>query len=210
MTKQCRICHKDKDITDFYKSKITRDKLMHECKICTSEARKLNYRSNPEIKKAAALKWYYENHEEAKKRNNDYRWKNRDVAVKRTKDWCDANRDYKNQYDREYYQRNKLAYYLRNENRRAAKIAQSDPPGWKATVPWWREVMERNKNRCSYCNKEFGKERLDRPTMEHKIPLSRGGKHSVDNIVPACRACNDSKSVKTPDEWRQPVYFMKS
>ncbi len=52
-----------------------------------------------------------------------------------------------------------------------------------------------NPDVCVYCGAQF--EHLD-----HTVPLSRGGHHSVDNIVPSCRSCNDSKADKLPHEWR--------
>lgn len=36
---------------------------------------------------------------------------------------------------------------------------------------------------------------------DHYIPLSRGGLHCKDNIVPACKSCNLSKNNQMPDEW---------
>lgn len=49
---------------------------------------------------------------------------------------------------------------------------------------------------CAYCGVAPGE------TMDHVIPLSRGGLHEPGNIVPACKACNFAKHDKTPDEWR--------
>ena len=37
--------------------------------------------------------------------------------------------------------------------------------------------------------------------QEHFIPLSKGGGYSMGNIIPACRACNASKSDKDFFEW---------
>lgn len=49
---------------------------------------------------------------------------------------------------------------------------------------------------CHYCK------RTDLPlTQDHVLPLSRGGSHTKDNVVPACKPCNSSKRDKTPDEW---------
>lgn len=60
---------------------------------------------------------------------------------------------------------------------------------------------------CSYCNIEmyFGPEqyRDDKASMDHVIPLSRGGHHSNDNIVLACLACNMSKGNRLVSEWER-------
>lgn len=50
-------------------------------------------------------------------------------------------------------------------------------------------------NRCVYCLKP------DKLTIDHKIPLSRGGSNQLANIVPACRFCNNSKNSKTAKEF---------
>ena len=37
--------------------------------------------------------------------------------------------------------------------------------------------------------------------MDHLTPLSRGGSHTLENLVPACGRCNMQKSAKTYEEW---------
>ncbi len=37
--------------------------------------------------------------------------------------------------------------------------------------------------------------------MDHILPLSRGGSHSIDNVVPACHTCNRSKAAKLLLDW---------
>jgi len=52
---------------------------------------------------------------------------------------------------------------------------------------------------CHYCARPIkGREK----TLDHVIPLSRGGMHSLSNVVIACPTCNFSKHAKTPEEWR--------
>ncbi|WP_203620386.1 HNH endonuclease [Streptomyces sp. SID8499] len=38
-------------------------------------------------------------------------------------------------------------------------------------------------------------------TVDHVIPLSRGGQHAEGNLVPACKSCNSSKGDKLLIEW---------
>ncbi|GAA1888337.1 hypothetical protein GCM10009837_07730 [Streptomyces durmitorensis] len=52
----------------------------------------------------------------------------------------------------------------------------------------WRRLCVRQRGECFYC-----KERADL-TMDHVIPLSKGGRHSIGNVIPACISCNSSKS----------------
>ncbi|MBP5226465.1 MAG: HNH endonuclease [Kiritimatiellae bacterium] len=62
-------------------------------------------------------------------------------------------------------------------------------------TPWWREQLR--KGVCHYCGKEVGAENL---TMDHVIPVARGGKSVQSNVVPACQACNQAKRCQTPAE----------
>lgn len=47
---------------------------------------------------------------------------------------------------------------------------------------------------CAYCGGPGG-------TVDHVVPLSRGGQHAEGNLVPACRPCNSSKADKLLIEW---------
>lgn len=60
---------------------------------------------------------------------------------------------------------------------------------------------------CYYCNGRFD---LKHRTLEHKNPLSRGGMHSIKNIVMACFQCNSSKGSKTENEYRKVLNVNKS
>lgn len=49
-----------------------------------------------------------------------------------------------------------------------------------------RAVLHRDGNRCQYCGK-------DADSIDHVIPRSRGGTHTWENVVAACRRCNLAK-----------------
>lgn len=61
-----------------------------------------------------------------------------------------------------------------------------------------REVFTRDRNTCQYC----GRTGSDL-TLDHVLPRHRGGAHSWENLVAACRACNHRKGGRTPEEARQ-------
>ena len=61
---------------------------------------------------------------------------------------------------------------------------------------WWNNKID--KGICYYCHCKVGRELL---TMDHVVPLSRGGKSKKGNIVPACKACNSKKKYLLPLEW---------
>jgi UDP-N-acetylmuramoylalanine-D-glutamate ligase len=58
-------------------------------------------------------------------------------------------------------------------------------------TPWWKEQIKSGV--CHYCRQKFSI-----LTMDHKIPLSRGGKSTKSNIVPSCEPCNKKKNNLTP------------
>jgi len=63
---------------------------------------------------------------------------------------------------------------------------------------WWLNRIQAGI--CYYCNKEVGRGNL---TMDHIVPLSRGGKSKKGNIVPACKECNNKKKYLLPIEWEE-------
>jgi 5-methylcytosine-specific restriction endonuclease McrA len=65
------------------------------------------------------------------------------------------------------------------------------------TETQWETLLARYDGHCAYCGKEA------KLTLDHVIPLAKGGKHSIDNVVPACIHCNDSKGARTPRQWRR-------
>jgi len=60
---------------------------------------------------------------------------------------------------------------------------------------WWKDQLAAGK--CHYCDDVFSAEEL---TMDHVVPLSRGGKSTKGNIVPSCKPCNNEKKYLTPAE----------
>lgn len=60
-----------------------------------------------------------------------------------------------------------------------------------------REIFMRDDHTCQYCGL-----RANDLTIDHVIPRSRGGPHTWENLVSACRACNHRKGGKTVQESR--------
>ncbi|MCL1856321.1 MAG: HNH endonuclease [Kiritimatiellaeota bacterium] len=76
--------------------------------------------------------------------------------------------------------------HLRRERAKARELRAS---------PWWKQQL--SQGRCHYCKASFPPSQL---TMDHRIPLSRGGTSVRGNVVPACKACNTAKRHLTPAE----------
>jgi len=92
---------------------------------------------------------------------------------------------------REQSEQRRLANRRRRARLRSAsgEISQRD----------WRRVVHIYRERCAYCESPAPL------TMDHVIPLSRGGTHSIGNIVPACRSCNASKKHLLLADWRRRI-----
>jgi 5-methylcytosine-specific restriction enzyme A len=63
---------------------------------------------------------------------------------------------------------------------------------------WWKRRISTGV--CHYCRREVGAKTL---TMDHIVPLGRGGRSVRGNVVPACKPCNDRKKALLPVEWRE-------
>jgi len=58
-------------------------------------------------------------------------------------------------------------------------------------------IFIRDKNRCQYCGEHYGKSHL---TLDHVTPVVQGGAKSWENIVTACKPCNQRKGGRTPSQ----------
>lgn len=62
---------------------------------------------------------------------------------------------------------------------------------------------------CHWCGEKFS---IDKLTLDHVIPLSKGGSDIWENIVLSCKHCNCSKNAKLPEEFNltldQPLLFI--
>jgi 5-methylcytosine-specific restriction endonuclease McrA len=57
--------------------------------------------------------------------------------------------------------------------------------------PWWKRRCATGA--CHYCGRQVGAKAL---TMDHLVPLVRGGRSNKGNLVPACKECNNRKKHK--------------
>ena len=61
---------------------------------------------------------------------------------------------------------------------------------------WWKRQL--SEGRCHYCRGEFPPRDL---TMDHIVPVARGGHSRRGNVVPCCKDCNNQKQSMMPVEW---------
>jgi 5-methylcytosine-specific restriction endonuclease McrA len=63
---------------------------------------------------------------------------------------------------------------------------------------WWKRRLA--KGVCNYCGRPTPPKEL---TMDHIVPVSRGGKSTRGNVAPCCKECNTAKKQLLPMEWEQ-------
>lgn len=126
------------------------------------------------------------------------------------REWHQINRTEQNVKRRNHYTRNR-DYYLRmfkangekrkslpdfkekqaHYRKRAKAVRRSRQASGNFTLDDWRWLLDLYENKCAYCDME-----LMQPTQDHVIPLSKGGTHTLSNIVPACMKCNQKKNAQ--------------
>jgi 5-methylcytosine-specific restriction endonuclease McrA len=81
--------------------------------------------------------------------------------------------------------------HIRRERAKARALRQS---------PWWKRRIAAG--RCHYCGAQVPPREL---TMDHIVPVIRGGRSTKGNLVPACKDCNTQKKYRLAFEWQPPV-----
>ncbi|MEK6555914.1 MAG: HNH endonuclease [Bdellovibrionota bacterium] len=76
--------------------------------------------------------------------------------------------------------------HIKREKSKAQELRKSQ---------WWKSQLAQRK--CHYCEGEFAVSDL---TMDHVIPIIRGGLTSRSNVVTSCKECNNKKKYFTPAE----------
>lgn len=67
---------------------------------------------------------------------------------------------------------------------------------------WWKR--KRSQGICHYCHGHYPPKEL---TMDHVVPIARGGRSVKNNVVPCCKTCNTKKCQMVPIEWDE---YMRS
>ena len=127
--------------------------------------------------------------------HKQYYQANREKILEREKQYKQENREKIAEYKKQYQQANRDKSNARSQKRRALKRKAAG----NATAAEIQARFDYHGNRCYYCGCD------GKMTIEHRIPLSRGGTHWPANIVPACQSCNYSKGTKTEKEFNKPL-----
>lgn len=125
-----------------------------------------------------------------KEKYSKWREKNITYDLERKKSWRKNNLEYDKQrkakWSSENLDKRRMSYHKRN-----IKIKQN------VFYISEKEIKRIISSPCFYCGSNQNIQ------IDHVVPISKGGKHSIGNIVPACRSCNASKCDKYLIEWKR-------
>jgi len=79
--------------------------------------------------------------------------------------------------------------HIKKEKQKARELKQTQ---------WWKR--KKAEGVCYYCKQKFKPNEL---TMDHIVPIVRGGKTAKGNVVPCCKECNNKKKYMLPIEWQE-------
>lgn len=191
-----------KDSRDYYYR--NRESILEKHRTSADIKEKHNqWRKSPEGK-ATLAKYAIENADKIKEAQKEHYRKNKETISAYHKQRYLDKKDYILQQNREYRKRNPEVG-RRAASRRRALTYSACVEG--EVTPSVSLVRERDGDKCFYCEVvlDFTKRSTTPlPTMaelEHKMPLSRGGLHIMENVVLSCVECNRKKYTKTHKEF---------
>ena len=178
------------------------------CKLAGSIAGKAEYQRNKAQKATYAKRYRQDNADQIK----SYRESRRHISLPYSKKYYEDNKSELLAKQREYYNEN--SGRIREANRawveshrerhreyqrqyqQSRRVLKAALPTFKVSDRDWRRLQARYHHSCAYC--ACASEKV---TMDHVVPLVRGGGHSIGNLLPACQKCNSSKGHKLLVEW---------
>jgi len=140
-------------------------------------------------------RWYERNNGRERSRARGAKWRkdHPEASLQATRKYYANHAEERRQRARDYYYRvrakrlrtdaEKLRDRLSKEMRRQIASDTSNP----LTAEEWHVICKVFAQRCAYCGRQ---EPLE---QDHVVPVSRGGLHTQNNVVPACKSCNSSK-----------------
>ena len=178
----CKGCGAAKPATDFHKDGGSPDGYRAQCKPCRNTYMSGYYDANRDARRE---------YEQDRRTNNADHLRALDMA----------------RYER--HREKRIALASDGVRTRRARLLNAEVDA-KVTV---RNLRAIHGDTCCYCAVEMDFVRgvrgdgiaPNRATLEHVMPLSRGGTHTFDNARLACHRCNVRKNSKTVDEWKGPA-----
>ena len=199
--KYCCKCNVSKSFDSFHKKCNSSDGFSTICKECKRALDKA-YREENKEKLAKQFKDKYYKDLEVTRALAREKYKNAsdEAKVKRklTKKEYNKNlpehvKERKKNYDKEYFssETGKLVIANSVHKRRAQKLSSCDNT---ITSQSLEELKKSQEYLCKYCGCALDFSAKGTVHLDHVIPLSKGGAHSISNVVWSCSSCNLRKS----------------
>lgn len=185
--KKCTKCGLEKEYTEFNKNKDTSDGFRYDCKLCQRKSNKI-YREIKEDK--ASLKMRVKKYSQTEKGR----------AAKIKYNHTEKGKATIYAGIRKYAKTDKGKIMKNRVNSRRRYQKQSTPKSMAITAGQWRTILMLFGNSCACCGSR------DNITVDHVLPLSKGGLDNVLNIQPLCHTCNSKKKAKIIDY--RPIEFL--
>lgn len=175
---------------------------------CRELTKQWNIQNRDDVKRYRNL-YYIRNRDEILEYQSRYRAENADAVHERIKRWRIRNFNKIREYQARYHTANRSKARANQHLRRARKRAAE---GTHSAADM-REQFTRQKGICYYCDCKLINPFKPKPKTtvkriahwEHIIPLVRGGRNDLSNLVWACADCNLSKGAKLLGiEWQAP------
>jgi 5-methylcytosine-specific restriction endonuclease McrA len=220
--KVCAACGQTKPLSDFNRNG---NGVQSRCRECFSAYNRQRYEAKrDEIKSKAAA--YYEAHRDEAAAYHAERYRANAEAVKaRVAARYQADPDKAKAYNAGYYQSHaetikaQVKEYQK-DNRETIAVRRSEYRQQRSDIFLYnyakahvlspdqlverftrREIWERDGGICYLCGQAVS---YEVSTIDHEIPLSRGGLHARSNVKIAHRRCNQSKRNKLIEEMERP------
>jgi 5-methylcytosine-specific restriction endonuclease McrA len=186
--KICHYCNIEKPLELFGNDKKAKDGKKSKCASCHNDYMKAYYWRNREVVAARVLAYHYENRELANAKRRANRIKNLEKQMEHSRQWQKNNPEAAKAIKKNWNHKNRQ--YLSAKEKERADLKKS------GNVPL-EFIRQLQTQPCAYCgNFISGKMQID-----HIVPISKGGLHTLDNLASACKPCNQSKSNKFLHEW---------
>lgn len=176
------------------------------------------YKAHAEEQRALKRQWRKDHPDEMRVRNRQQYEAQREERLVYAAKQREADPEYYRSYHKERYAANSKRFrdYARTRrqanpevnaigrSRRQARLRSNSMV--RVRPRDLRDLLGQYGECCAYCRGPLDLVRGSRSPRalhwDHVIPLARGGAHSKDNLVPACRSCNESKHTRLVEEWR--------
>jgi 5-methylcytosine-specific restriction endonuclease McrA len=174
----CKKCGVEHPLDNFYKT-------ASKCKPCHKAYAIAWSKANPDsvkrsTKKSNKKRWVEQKQDkEYMLKKTLYRQETRDVRIVRAKKWNQSNKE------------KVRSHVSKSHNKRRVSLS-----GGRSYLILDKELNRLYKSCCALCAS------VNNITIDHIIPVARGGNHSIGNLQPLCKSCNSRKKARFISEYR--------